>query len=87
MLIIQELVDRFTYAGILSPQGLARWWVALPVCLLGAETLKNAYREHAMKTIAMARHVAGLRAAAFLTAAWRACRSGSSSSPTRARRR
>jgi membrane protein DedA with SNARE-associated domain len=125
MLILQELVDRFTYAGILialllgslgvpipeempivaagilSHEGLARWWVALPVCLLGvlcgdvvlywtgrrwgerilrwrvvrlvltaprAETLKNAYREHAMKTIAMARHVAGLRAAAFLTA-------------------
>ena len=125
MLILQELVDRFTYAGILialllgslgvpipeempivaagilSHEGLARWWVALPVCLLGvlcgdvvlywigrrwgarvlhwrvvrwvltaerATWLTEAYREHAMKTVAMARHVAGLRAAAFLTA-------------------
>jgi len=33
-----------------------------------AEWLQAAYREHAMKTIAMARHVTGLRAAAFLTA-------------------
>ena len=88
-------------AGILSHEGLARWWLALPVCLLGvlsgdvvlywtgrrwgervlgwrvvrwvltaqrAEWLKEAYRQHAMKTVAMARHVVGLRAAAFLTA-------------------
>jgi len=88
-------------AGILSHQGLARWWLALPICLLGvvsgdvvlywigrrwgervldwrvvrrvltaprAERLKQAYRQHAMKTVATARHVAGLRAAAFLTA-------------------
>src|SRR6185295_10418957 len=88
-------------AGILSHEGLARWWLALPVCVLGvlsgdmvlywvgrrwgervlgwrvvrlvltpsrAEWLQAAYREHAMKTVAMARHVAGLRAAAFLTA-------------------
>jgi membrane protein DedA with SNARE-associated domain len=33
-----------------------------------ADWLKAAYREHAMKTVAMARHVTGLRAAAFLTA-------------------
>jgi membrane protein DedA with SNARE-associated domain len=33
-----------------------------------AEWLKEAYRQHAMKTVAMARHVVGLRAAAFLTA-------------------
>jgi membrane protein DedA with SNARE-associated domain len=125
MLILQEFVTRFTYAGILaalllgslgvpipeempvaaagilSHEELARWWLALPVCLLGvlsgdvmlywtgrrwgervlgwravrwvltaqrAEWLKEAYRQHAMKTVAMARHVAGLRAAAFLTA-------------------
>ena len=88
-------------AGILSHEGLARWWLALPCaswacspatwCSTGpgrrwgarvldwrvvswvltpprAERLTAAYREHAMKTVAMARHVAGLRAAAFLTA-------------------
>lgn len=125
MAILQELLARFTYlgilatlllgslgvpipeempivaAGILSHEGLARWWLALPVCFLGALSgdmvlywtgrrwgarvlgwravrrvltppraarLTAAYREHAMKTVAMARHVAGLRAAAFLTA-------------------
>jgi membrane protein DedA with SNARE-associated domain len=125
MAILQELLQRFTYlgilaalllgslgvpipeempivaAGILSHEGLARWWLALPVCVLGvlagdvvlywagrrwgerllrwrvvrhvltrarAEWLKAAYREHAMKTVVMARHVTGLRAAAFLTA-------------------
>ena len=123
--MLQELLQRFTYlgilvalllgsvgvpipeempivaAGILSHEGLARWWLALPVCVVGvlagdvvlywagrrwgerllrwrvvrhvltrarAEWLKTAYREHAMKTVAMARHVTGLRAAAFLTA-------------------
>ena len=59
MAILQELLDRFTYAGILlvlllgslgvpipeempivaagilSHEGLMRWWLALPVCLLG----------------------------------------------------
>ncbi|HTG10013.1 MAG TPA: DedA family protein, partial [Candidatus Eisenbacteria bacterium] len=59
MLILQEFVTRYTYAGILgalllgslgvpipeempiaaagilSHEGLARWWLALPVCLLG----------------------------------------------------
>jgi membrane protein DedA with SNARE-associated domain len=125
MLILQELLARSTYtgilvtlllgslgvpipeempiaaAGILSHEGLARWWLALPVCLLGVlsgdvvlywvgrhwgehvlawrvvrwvltpareDALVTAYREHAMKTVAMARHVVGLRAAAFLTA-------------------
>lgn len=125
MAIVQELLQRFTYlgilaalllgslgvpipeempivaAGILSHEGLARWWLALPVCVLGvlsgdvvlylagrrwgerllgwrvvrhvltrarAEWLEAAYREHAMKTVATARHVTGLRAAAFLTA-------------------
>ncbi len=123
--MLQELLQRFTYlgilaalllgsvgvpipeempivaAGILSHEGLARWWLALPVCVVGvlagdvvlywagrrwgerllgwrvvryvltrarADWLKAAYREHAMKTVAMARHVTGLRAAAFLTA-------------------
>ena len=125
MTIIQELLQRYTYggilavlllgslglpvpeempivaAGVLSHQDLARWWLALPVCVLGALSgdvilygighrwgdrvrewwpvrrlltpgrtrwLEQAYREHAMKTVATARHVAGLRAAAFLTA-------------------
>ena len=125
MAILQEFVNRFTYAailatlllgslgvpipeempiiaaGILSHEELARWWLALPVCFVGVlsgdvvlywvgrrwgervlnwrvvrwvltapreERLKEAYREHAMKTVAMARHVMGLRAAAFLTA-------------------
>ena len=125
MAILQELLARFTYggilaglllgglglpipeevpilaAGVLSHEGLARWWLALPMCLLGVlsgdvvlywvgrhwgehvlawrvvrwvltpareDTLVTAYREHAMKTVATARHVAGLRAAAFLTA-------------------
>jgi membrane protein DedA with SNARE-associated domain len=123
--MLQELLQRFTYlgilvtlllgslgvpipeempivaAGILSHEGLARWWLALPVCVLGVlfgdmvlywagrrwgervlgwrvvhrvltpprvQWLESAYREHAMKTVAMARHVTGLRAAAFLTA-------------------
>ena len=125
MLILQEFVTRYTYAGILgalllgglgvpipeempiaaagilSHEGLARWWLALPMCLLGvlsgdvvlywtgrrwgerilrwrmvrwvltaprAEALKEGYRQHALKTVVTARHVAGLRAAAFLTA-------------------
>ena len=123
--MLLELLQRFTYlgilvtlllgslgvpipeempivaAGILSHEGLARWWLALPVCVLGVlfgdmvlywagrrwgervlgwrvvhrvltpprvQWLESAYREHAMKTVAMARHVTGLRAAAFLTA-------------------
>ena len=40
-------------------------WVLTPA---REDTLVTAYREHAMKTVALARHVAGLRAAAFLTA-------------------
>ena len=88
-------------AAVLSHEGLARWWLALPVCLggvlagdlvlywvgrhWGAEVLNwrmvrwvltptreqwltAAYRRHALKTIVTARHVMGLRAAAFLTA-------------------
>jgi membrane protein DedA with SNARE-associated domain len=125
MAIIQELLQRYTYggilavlllgslglpvpeempivaAGVLSHQDLARWWLALPVCVVGALSgdmilywvgrrwgdrvrgwwlvrhvltpertrwLEEAYREHAMKTVITARHVAGLRAAAFLSA-------------------
>ena len=88
-------------AAVLSHAGLARWWLALPVCLLGVlsgdmvlywvgrqwgehvlnwrpvrlvltpkreQWLQAAYRRHALKTIVTARHVMGLRAAAFLTA-------------------
>ena len=88
-------------AAVLSHEGIIRWWLALPVCLLGVLTgdmvlywvgrhwgedvlnwrmvrlvltlkreqwLQAAYRRHALKTIVTARHVLGLRAAAFLTA-------------------
>ena len=88
-------------AAVLSHEGIIRWWLALPVCLLGVLTgdmvlywvgrhwgedvlnwrmvrlvltlkreqwLQAAYRRHALKTIVTARHVMGLRAAAFLTA-------------------
>ena len=88
-------------AAALSHEGIARWWLALPVCLLGVLSgdivlywvgrywgeqalnvrlvrlvvsparerwLKAAYRRHAVKTVVTARHVTGLRAAAFLTA-------------------
>jgi membrane protein DedA with SNARE-associated domain len=88
-------------AAVLSHEGNVRWWLALPVCLLGVlsgdvvlywvgrhwgeqvlnwrlvrlvlssareQWLKAAYRRHALKTVATARHVMGLRAAAFLTA-------------------
>lgn len=88
-------------AAALSHEGLVRWWLALPVCLLGVLSgdmvlywigrrwgervldwrlvrlvlsparerwLEAAYRRHALKTVVTARHVVGLRAAAFLTA-------------------
>ena len=88
-------------AAVLSHEGLARWWLALPVCLGGVlsgdlvlywvgrhwgedvlnwrvvrwvltrkreQWLTAAYRRHALKTVVTARHVMGLRAAAFLTA-------------------
>lgn len=88
-------------AGILAHQQVIRWWMALPVCVLGVvagdvvlyavgrrwgeraldrtavrrvlsrareERLKAAYRRHGVKIIFVARHVVGLRAAAFLTA-------------------
>jgi membrane protein DedA with SNARE-associated domain len=88
-------------AAVLSHAGIVRWWLALPVCLLGVlsgdvvlywvgrhwgenvlnwrvvrlvltlkreQWLNAAYRRHALKTVVTARHVMGLRAAAFLTA-------------------
>jgi membrane protein DedA with SNARE-associated domain len=88
-------------AAVLSHEGIVRWWLALPVCLLGVlsgdvvlywigrhwgervlswravrlvltpgreQWLKAAYRRHALKTVVTARHVMGVRAAAFLTA-------------------
>src|SRR6185503_4439428 len=88
-------------AAVLSHEDVVRWWLALPICLLGVlsgdmvlywigrhwgervldcrlarlvlspareQWLKAAYRKHALKTIVTARHVVGLRAAAFLTA-------------------
>jgi membrane protein DedA with SNARE-associated domain len=88
-------------AGVLAHEGLARWWIALPVCIAGViagdavlywvgyhwgerildwwivrlvlspereERLKVAYRRHGVKIVFTARHVMGVRAAAFLTA-------------------
>jgi membrane protein DedA with SNARE-associated domain len=85
----------------MSHEGIVRWWLALPVCMLGVlsgdmvlywigrcwgeqvlnwrlvrlmlspareQWLHAAYRRHALKTVITARHVMGLRAAAFLTA-------------------
>ena len=87
--------------AVLSHEGAARWWIALPVCFVGVlsgdvvlyfagrhwgerllnwrivrlvltpdreEQIKTAYRRHAIKTVLTARHIMGLRAAAFLTA-------------------
>jgi membrane protein DedA with SNARE-associated domain len=88
-------------AAVLSQQGTTRWWVALPLSVVGVlsgdvilywagwhwgerllnwwvvrlvlsrereERLKAAYHRHAAKTIFTARHIMGVRAAAFLTA-------------------
>src|SRR6266545_3809195 len=88
-------------SAVLAHQNLVRWWLALPVCLLGVlsgdvalywagfhwgehvldwrivrlvltpareETLKARYRQHGVKIVFIARHVIGLRAAAFMTA-------------------
>jgi len=88
-------------AAVLSHEGVVRWWLALPACLVGVlsgdmvlywvgrhwgehvfnwrvvrlvltptreQWLTAAYRRHALKTVVTARHVMGLRAAAFLTA-------------------
>lgn len=88
-------------AGVLAKEEVVRWWVALPVCIVGVlagdtvlywlghhwgehilewrvvrrlltrereESLKAAYRRHGVKIVFVARHITGLRAAAFLTA-------------------
>lgn len=88
-------------AGVLAQEQVIRWWIALPVCLVGVlsgdivlywvghhwgerildwrpvrwvltrdreERLKAAYHRHGVKILFTARHVVGLRAAAFLTA-------------------
>lgn len=88
-------------SGVLAREGIVRWWLAMPVCIVGVlsgdvalywvgrhwgervlawrivryvlspereEALKAAYRRHGVKIVFTARHVMGLRAAAFLTA-------------------
>ncbi|OLC13970.1 MAG: hypothetical protein AUH29_11380 [Candidatus Rokubacteria bacterium 13_1_40CM_69_27] len=88
-------------AGALAHEDVVRWWIALPVCILGVlsgdvvlywighhwgevvldwrvvrrvlsrereERLKAAYHRHGVKIVFTARHVLGVRAAAFLTA-------------------
>ena len=88
-------------AGALSAEGVTRWWIALPLCLVGVvggdvalywvgrhwgehildwrivrlvltpareERFKAAYHRHGVKIVFTARHIAGVRAAAFLTA-------------------
>ncbi len=87
--------------GVLAHEEVVRWWLALPVCIVGvlsgdiilywaghhwglhvlawrpvryvltierAQRLLDAYRQHGAKIVAVARHVAGLRAPAFLMA-------------------
>ena len=87
--------------AVLSHEGAARAWIALPICFVGVlsgdvilyfagrhwgerllnwrvvrfvlskereERIKGAYRRHAIKMVITARHIMGLRAAAFLTA-------------------
>jgi membrane protein DedA with SNARE-associated domain len=88
-------------SGVLAHEGIVRWWLALPVCLVGVvsgdaalywvgrhwgervlkwrivrhvlsvereRTLTEAYHRHGVKIVFTARHVMGLRVAAFLTA-------------------
>ena len=88
-------------AGVLAHQGVVRWWLALPLCIVGVlsgdvvlywvgrhwgehvlelrlvryvldperrEKLLAAYRKNGLVIVFAARHVMGLRAAAFLTA-------------------
>src|SRR5215510_401099 len=87
--------------GVLAREEIVRWWIALPVCILGVlagdvvlytigyhwgervlewkvvrrvlspsreETLRARYRRYGVKIVFIARHVMGVRAAAFLTA-------------------
>lgn len=88
-------------AGALAREAVIRWWIALPLCIVGVlvgdvvlywaghhwgerllgwrvvrfvlteareRRLLSAYRRHGLKIVVIARHVVGLRAAAFLTA-------------------
>jgi membrane protein DedA with SNARE-associated domain len=88
-------------AGVLAHEGVARWWLMLPACVLGVlsgdtalywigrhwgervlscrpvrrvlsrereEALRAAYCRYGVTIVFTARHVIGLRAAAFLTA-------------------
>ena len=88
-------------AGALAREGVIRWWMALPLCVIGVvvgdvllysaghhwgarllrwrvvrgvltepreQRLAAAYQRHGVKIVLVARHVMGLRAAAFLTA-------------------
>jgi membrane protein DedA with SNARE-associated domain len=88
-------------AGVLAHEAVVRWWIALPVCLLGVlggdvalywigrhwgerilewsavrrvltpareAALLAGYRRHGVKIVFTARHLMGVRAAAFLTA-------------------
>jgi membrane protein DedA with SNARE-associated domain len=88
-------------AAALSTQGIVRWWIALPVCIVAVVAgdvvlywvghhwgerilewrlvrriltksrearLLDGYRRHGVKIVFTARHIMGLRAAAFLTA-------------------
>lgn len=87
--------------GVLAQERVVRWWIALPVCILGVlsgdvvlywgghhwgervlewrvvrrvlsprreAALKARYQRHGVKIVFVARHVMGVRAAAFLTA-------------------
>lgn len=88
-------------AAVLASQGIVRWWIALPVCVVAVVAgdvvlywvghhwgerilewrlvrrilsksrearLLESYRRHGVKIVFTARHIMGLRAAAFLTA-------------------
>lgn len=88
-------------AAALASQGIVRWWIALPVCIVAVVAgdvvlywvghhwgerilewrlvrriltrerearLLDGYRRHGVKIVFTARHIMGLRAAAFLTA-------------------
>jgi membrane protein DedA with SNARE-associated domain len=88
-------------AGALASEAIVRWWIALPLCIVGVlagdialywaghhwgerllrwrvvrvvltegreRRLVAAYRRHGAKIVVLARHMMGLRPAAFLTA-------------------
>src|SRR2546425_12681253 len=57
------------WVGRLWGEQVLNWrLVRLVLSLAREQWLKAAYRRHALKTVVTARHVMGLRAAAFLTA-------------------